>query len=85
LVCGAPAASPPPTPALSFLDYLDTPFSNLLDYQDAFLPEKREAEQSDVEGFSMRAVRLLGCGHQLSWEPGAMDFTWVWLARTWID
>jgi SRSO17 transposase len=44
LVCGAPAASPPPTPALSFLDYLDTPFSNLLDYQDAFLPEKREAE-----------------------------------------
>jgi hypothetical protein len=45
LVCGAPAASPPPTPALSFLDYLDTPFSNLLHYQDAFLPEKREAEQ----------------------------------------
>src|SRR5271157_6324845 len=32
-------------PRMTFLDYLDTPFSDLLHYQDTSLPEKREPEQ----------------------------------------
>ncbi len=58
-MCRAASASPPLTQATSFLDYLDTPLSNLLDYQDTFLPEKREAEH---EAIAIRGERIVQVG-----------------------